>query len=71
MQHGAFEAERGGAFELVGGGLGHGGRQRGEGGEARWIAGDDFVQPVVDAPRDVDGRIGGKFCVDGAPCEST
>jgi hypothetical protein len=40
---------------------GDGGRQRGEGGEARRIAGDDFVQPVVDAPRDVGRGVGGKF----------
>jgi len=61
MQHGALEAERSRAFELVGGGFGHGGGERGESGEARRIAGNDFMQPVVDAPRDGGGGIGGKF----------
>jgi len=72
VQHGALEAERGGAFEFVGGGFGRSGRQRGESGKARRIAGDDFMQPIVDPPRATAAAVSAaSFCVDGAPCEST
>ena len=54
VDHRALEAELGGALELVGGGLRIAGRQRREGGEALRIGGDDGVQPVVDAPGEID-----------------
>ena len=72
VQHGALEAERGGAFEFVGGSLRHGGGKRRESGQARRIAGDDFMQPIVDPPRATAAAVSAaSFCVDGAPCEST
>ena len=59
MNHGALEAELGdAAFELVGGRLGVGGRQRGEAGEALRVGLAGPMQPVVDAAGHVDGDAG-------------
>ena len=55
VDHRALEAELDAAFELVGGRLGIGGRQRREGGEARGVRLHGGVQPVVDAPRQRHG----------------
>ena len=60
VQHGAFEAELDGAFELVGGRLRDRGRQGGKGGKTR-IAGDDGVQPVVDAAGQGGRGVGGQL----------
>ena len=59
VDHGALEAELDGAFELVGGGRGIARRQRCEGGEAPGMRGNRGIEPVVDAPGQLDRDIGG------------
>ncbi len=61
VQHCAFEAELRRALEFVGGRFRDRGRQRSEGGEAVGPAGDERVQPVVDAAGERHSDAGGKL----------
>ena len=57
VDHRALEAELGRSLELVGRRLGIAGRKRGKRCEAGRVSGDDCLEPVIDAPREIN-RIG-------------
>lgn len=62
VDHGSDEPElTDGAVELVGGGVRHGSRQRGEGGEAVRVRRDGRRRAVVDLPDELHGDVGGQL----------